>query len=159
MRERNSELIFSIKKQDLAEAALPEPKINRLTGKVTLDPEEYNKLAAVYKDYHKMRDSYDMTQMQRYHDGDEKRALEKNIKEITNRLNDANRVNKSLSDRCNEAENKTVELSENLEIIETYITANGLDKALADWISAKEALENQMQDITQSMSDFSGMEM
>ena len=159
VRDRNSELIFSIKKQDLAEDALSEPKINRLTGKVTLDPEEYNKLAAVYNDYHKMRDSYDMTQMQRYHDGNEKRALEKNIKEITNRLNDANKVNKSLSDRCNEAENKTVELSEKLEIIETYITANGLDKALADWISAKEALENQMQDITQSMSDFSGMEM
>ena len=158
-RERNSELIFSIKKQDLAEDTLTEPKINRLTGKVTLDPEEYNKLAAVYKDYHNMRDSYDMTQMQRYHDGNEKRALEKNIKEITNRLNDANKVNKSLSDRCNEAENKTVELSEKLEIIETYITANGLDKALADWISAKEALENQMKDITRSMSDFNGMEM
>ena len=158
-RERNSELIFSIKKQDLAEDTLSEPKINRLTGKVTLDSEEYNKLAAVYKDYHNMRDSYDMTQMQRYHDGNERRELEKDIKEITNRLNDANRVNKSLSDRCNEAENKTVELSEKLEIIETYITANGLDKALADWISAKEALENQMQDIARSMGDFSEMEM
>lgn len=159
VRERNSELIFSIKKQDLAEDALPAPKINRLTGKVTLDPEEYNKLAAVYNDYHKMRDAYDMTQTQRYHDGNEKRELEKNMKETTNRLDDARRVNKSLSDRCNGLENKTVELSEKLEIIETYITANGLDKALADWISAKEALENQMQDITQSMSDFSGMEM
>lgn len=158
VRERNSELIFSIKKQDLAEDALPAPKINRLTGKVTLDPEEYNKLAAVYNDYHKMRDAYDMTQMQRYHDGNERREIEERMKETTNRLNDANKVNKSLSDRCNEAENKTVELSEKLEIIETYITANGLDKALADWISAKEALENQMQDITQSMSDFNGME-
>ena len=66
VRDRNSELIFSIKKQDLAEEALSEPKINRLTGKVTLDPEEYNKLAAVYNDYHKMRDAYDMTQTQRY---------------------------------------------------------------------------------------------
>lgn len=159
VRERNSELIFSIKKQDLAEDALPEPKINRLTGKVTLDPEEYNKLAAVYNDYHKMRDAYDMTQTQRYHEGDERRELEERMKETTNRLDDARRVNKSLSDRCNGLENKTVELSEKLEIIETYITANGLDKALADWISAKEALENQMQDITQSMSDFSGMEM
>ena len=158
-RERNSELIFSIKKQDLAEDTLSEPKINRLTGKVTLDPEEYNKLAAVYKDYHNMRDSYDMTQMQRYHDGNEKRALEKNIKEITNRLNDANKVNKSLSDRCNEAENKTVELSDKLEIIETYISDSGLDKSLADWIAAKAAIEKQMQDITRSMSDFSGMEM
>lgn len=159
VRERNSELIFSIKKQDLAEDALPAPKINRLTGKVTLDPEEYNKLAAAYNDYHKMRDSYDMTQMQRYHDGNERREIEERMKETTNRLDDARRVNKSLSDRCNGLENKTVELSEKLEIIETYITANGLDKALADWISAKEALENQMQDITQSMSDFSGMEM
>lgn len=158
-RERNSELIFSIKKQDLAEDALPAPKINRLTGKVTLDPEEYNKLAAVYKDYHNMRDSYDMTQTQRYHEGDERRELEERMKETTNRLDDARRVNKSLSDRCNGLENKTVELSEKLEMIETYITANGLDKALADWISAKEALENQMQDITQSMSDFNGMEM
>ena len=159
VRERNSELIFSIRKQDLAEDALPAPKINRLTGKVTLDPEEYNKLAAAYNDYHKMRDSYDMTQMQRCHDGNERREIEERMKETTNRLDDARRVNKSLSDRCNEAENKTVELSEKLEIIETYITANGLDKALADWISAKEALENQMQDIAQSMSDFSGMEM
>lgn len=158
-RDRNSELIFQIKKQDLAEDVLPAPKINRLTGKVTLDPEEYNKLAAVYKDYHKMRDAYDMTQTQRYHEGDERRELEERMKETTNRLDDARRVNKSLSDRCNGLENKTVELSEKLEIIETYITANGLDKALADWISAKEALENQMQDITQSMSDFSEMEM
>lgn len=158
-RDRNSELIFQIKKQDLAEDVLPAPKINRLTGKVTLDPEEYNKLAAVYKDYHKMRDAYDMTQTQRYHEGDERRELEERMKETTNRLDDARRVNKSLSDRCNGLENKTVELSEKLEIIETYITANGLDKALADWISAKEALENQMQDITQSMSDFNGMEM
>lgn len=159
VRDRNSELIFSIKKQDLAEDVLPEPKVNRLTGKVTLDPEEYNKLAAVYKDYHKMRDAYDMTQTQRYHEGDERRELEERMKETTNRLDDARRVNKSLSDRCNEAENKTVELSEKLEIIETYITANGLDKALADWISAKEALENQMQDIARSMGDFSEMEM
>ena len=114
VRDRNSELIFSIKKQDLAEDALLEPKINRLTGKVTLDPEEYNKLAAVYNDYHKMRDAYDMTQTQRYHEGDERRELEERMKETTNRLDDARRVNKSLSDRCNGLENKTVELSEKI---------------------------------------------
>lgn len=155
-RERNSELIYQIRKQDLAEDALPEPKVNRLTGKVTLEPEEYKKLAAVYKDYHNMRDSYSMTQMQRYHDGNEKRELEKHMKEITNRLDDANRVNKSLTDRCNAAENKNVELSDKLEIIETYISDSGLDKSLADWIAAKAAIEKQMQDITRRMSDFSG---
>lgn len=159
VRERNSELIFSIKKQDLAEDALPAPKINRLTGKVTLDPEEYNKLAAAYNDYHKMRDSYDMTQMQRYHDGNERREIEERMKETTNRLDDANRVNKSLSDRCNGLENKTVELSEKLEIIETFLTDKGLDEPLANWIADKAALEKQMQDITQSMSEYNGMEM
>lgn len=155
-RERNSELIFNIKKQDLAEDALPAPKINRLTGKMTLDPEEYNKLVAVYKDYHNMRDSYNITQIDRYHDGNKKRELENKLEEITNRLDDARRVNKSMSDRCKGLEDMNVELSDKLEIIETYITDNGLDKALADWIEAKEAIQDQMQTITQSIGDLDG---
>ena len=158
-RERLSELTYQIRKQDLAEDVLPAPKINRLTGKVTLDPEEYNKLAEVYRDYHNMRDAYNLTQIQRYHEGDAKRELEDKIKETTNRLDDARRVNKSLSDRCGELENKTVGLSDKLEIIETFLTDRGLNKPLADWIASKAAAEKQMHEITQRIDMNDGMEM
>lgn len=158
-RERTHELTAQIRRIDIAEQPLPAPKINRLTNKVTLTPEEYERMAAVYKQYEILQAAHKQAQYNNYDDAKKIKELEAKNKDLEGRLSDYDRAFVAARDGRNAAENKTVELSEKLEIIETYITANGLDKALADWISAKEALENQMQDITRSMSDFSGMEM
>ena len=158
-RERTHELTAQIRRIDIAEQPLPAPKINRLTNKVTLTPEEYERMAAVYKQYEILQAAHKQAQYNNYDDAKKIKELEAKNKDLEGRLSDYDRAFVAARDGRNAAENKTVELSEKLEIIETYITANGLDKALADWISAKEALENQMQDIAQSMSDFSGMEM
>ena len=157
-RERTHELTAQIRRIDIAEQPLPAPKINRLTNKVTLTPEEYERMAAVYKHYEILQAAHKQAQYNNYDDAKKIKELEAKNKDLEGRLSDYDRAFVAARDGRNAAENKTVELSEKLEIIETYITANGLDKALADWISAKEALENQMQDITRSMSDFSGME-
>lgn len=157
-RERTHELTAQIRRIDIAEQPLPAPKINRLTNKVTLTPEEYERMAAVYKQYEILQAAHKQAQYNNYDDAKKIKELEAKNKDLEGRLSDYDRAFVAARDGRNAAENKTVELSEKLEIIETYITANGLDKALADWISAKEALENQMQDITQSMSDFNGME-
>ena len=124
-----------------------------------MTPEEYERMAAVYKQYEILQAAHKQAQYNNYDDAKKIKELEAKNKDLEGRLSDYDRAFVAARDGRNAAENKTVELSEKLEIIETYITANGLDKALADWISAKEALENQMQDITRSMSDFSGMEM
>ena len=158
-RERTHELTAQIRRIDIAEQPLPAPKINRLTNKVTLTPEEYERMAAVYKQYEILQAAHKQAQYNNYDDAKKIKELEAKNKDLEGRLSDYDRAFVAARDGRNAAENKTVELSEKLEIIEAFLTDKGLNKPLANWIADKAALENQMQDITRSMSDFSGMEM
>lgn len=155
-RERTHELTAQIRRIDIAEQPLPAPKINRLTNKVTLTPEEYERMAAVYKQYEILQAAHKQAQYNNYDDAKKIKELEAKNKDLEGRLSDYDRAFVAARDGRNAAENKTVELSEKLEIIEAFLTDKGLNKPLANWIADKAALKNQMQDITLSMSDFSG---
>lgn len=158
-RDRNSDLVFQLHNLDLAEQPLPEAKINRLTGKITLTPEEYNRLVAAYNDYHKMRAIHDQTQLEKFTDKKEIKELTAKNKELGNRLSDYDKSFKNMREQRDIAEEKTIELSDKLELIETYITDKGLNTSLADWIAAREAIENQMHTITQNINMGGEMEM
>ena len=155
-RERNDNLRNQIRKQDIVDRPLPEVRPNKITGKVSLSKEDYDYLANVFNDYRHMREVYNEAQSEKYYDAQEIKKLHDKIKELDYKLSDNQSILNNLSKRCKALEGKNAELSADMELIETYINENGLDKSVAEWIEAREAIKDAAQAIQRQ---YDGMEM
>lgn len=155
-RERNDKLRNQIRKQDIIDRPLPEVSPNIITGRISLTKEDYDYLINIFDDYRKMQEAYSGLQLERYNYVQEMKKLKEQYEDVSNRLADNQRITNNLSDRCKALEEKNTELSADLELIEAYISENGLDKSVAEWIEAREAIKDATQAIQRQ---YDGMEM
>lgn len=156
-RERNFELSQEIHRIDTADIAIKKPDIT-ITGKVKQDPEDFRKLMYCYEQYAKMREAYDLGKIEKCVELEKNKELQKKLDKTEKQLDDLREIIPKIASQRDEAEKKNVEVSAENEQIHTYLTDKGLNQDFADWITAKAAIENQLEEITQKFTDFDGME-
>lgn len=156
-RERNSQLRAQIRKQDIVDRPLPSATPNIITGKISLSKEDYDYLIEIYGDYRKMRVAYEDAQLEKYHHAQEIKKLNEQYNDVSSRLADNQRITNNLSNRCKSLEDRNKELSEDIGIVETFLSEKGLQKPLEDWVEARDKIQEVAQAIQRQQ--YSSMEM
>lgn len=156
-RERNANLYNQIHRQDIADRPLPEARPGMILGKISLHKEDYDYLIKVFNDYRRMREVYNNAMSEKYYDEKEIKKLNEQYKDVSSRLADNQRITNNLSNRCKSLENRNTELSEDIELVEAFLSEKGLHKPLEDWIEARDAIKDATQTIQRQQYD--GLEM